>query len=302
MKIGIIGLGKMGSGVAERLAKTGYTVLGYDPSDTARQAAYALGISSVDNIAILASAVETVWLFVPAGDPVDDVLNILIPHMKTNSIIIDGGNSNFHDSVQRAQRCTQHNLFFIDCGTSGGIAGRTQGYSLMIGGDQHAYERLVPLLTAVAAPQGFGYMGPSGTGHYVKMIHNGIEYGIMQAYAEGLHLLKEGTFKDVPLDLATICRVWQHGALLRSYFLDLAHDVVRQDQQLTHISGEIFEGGTGRWTVDEAREHKIPVPVIEASLEVRTWSRATGGNYATKLIALIRHAFGGHAVNKKDQP
>jgi len=300
MKIGIIGLGKMGSGVAERLVKAKYTVLGYDPSDSARQAAHDLGISSVHDIATLASAVEIVWLFVPAGDPVDDVLNILIPHMNAHSIIIDGGNSNFHDSVQRAQRCSHHNIFFIDCGTSGGLGGRTQGYSLMIGGDQQAYERLVPLLTAVAAPQGFGYMGPSGTGHYVKMVHNGIEYGIMQAYAEGLHLLKEGSFKEVPLDLVTICRVWQHGALLRSYFLDLAHDVVRQDQQLTHVSGEIFEGGTGRWTVQEAHAHNIPVPVIEASLNVRTWSRTTGGNYATKLIALIRHAFGGHAVNKKD--
>jgi len=300
MKIGIIGLGKMGGGVAERLVNAGYTVIGYDPSESARTQASEYGIQLAADVATVACAVEIVWLFVPAGDPVDNVLNILVQHMHTGAIIIDGGNSNFHDSITRAKRCAQHNLFFVDCGTSGGLAGRTHGYSLMIGGDLHAYERIVPLLTAISAPHGFGYMGPSGTGHYVKMVHNGIEYGIMQAYAEGLHLLKEGTFKDVPLDLATICRVWQHGALLRSYFLDLVHDIVRNDQQLTDISGEIFEGGTGRWTVNEAHAHKVPVPVIEASLDVRTWSRTTGGNYATKLIARIRHAFGGHAVKKKD--
>ena len=168
----------------------------------------------------------------------------------------------------------------------------------MVGGDQNAYDTVYPLLAAIAAPKGLGRVGSSGAGHYVKMVHNGIEYGMLQAYAEGFQILKEGSFKDQNLDLHAISGIWLHGAVIRSWLLELAHDVFARDQQFKNISGEIQESGTGRWTVEEAQAHHIPTPIIKESLQMREWSRKTGGNYATKLIALLRNAFGGHAIKK----
>lgn len=298
MKLGIIGLGRMGAGIAKRVALYGHDVVGYDP---AVESLSSMGeITLVKNISEVALQCRVIWLMVPAGPIVDNVIKQLKPHLKAGDILIDGGNSNFHDSVRRAQELAAYNIYFLDCGTSGGIHGLEHGFCLMVGGDKKAYQETIPLFKAVAAPNGFGYMGKSGTGHYVKMIHNGIEYGLMQAYAEGFELIKEGSFKAEHLNLEEITRVWNHGAVIRSWLLELSHTIFTQDQDLQNISGEIEESGTGAWTVEEAHANAIEIPVIEKSLEVRRWSRQTGGNFATKVVALLRNAFGGHAFKKSN--
>jgi 6-phosphogluconate dehydrogenase len=295
MKVGIIGLGKMGNGVAARLRDAGHEVIGFDYSQAACQAARDMGVTIMPDLDTFARETAVAWLFVPAGDPVDAVLKSLMA-MSAHAIIIDGGNSKFTDSMRRAAECQQKNIYFLDCGTSGGVFGRENGYSLMVGGDEHAYKKVLPLLQAVATPGGVGHVGPSGAGHYVKMVHNGIEYGLMQAYAEGFDLIKNGSFKEQNLDLEKITGIWLHGSVIRSWLLELAHTIFKKDQRLDSIGGDIQESGTGSWTVDDAHKNKIPVPVIDQALKVRAWSRTTGGNYATKIVALLRNAFGGHSV------
>lgn len=298
MKLGIIGLGKMGAGIAQRVALYGHDVVGYDPMVESLPAMGELTV--VKNISEVAQQCRVIWLMVPAGEIVDAVIKQLKPHLKQGDIIIDGGNSNFHDSIRRAQELAAQQIFFLDCGTSGGIHGLEHGFCLMVGGDKKAYQEVVPLFKAIAAPHGFAYIGKSGTGHYVKMIHNGIEYGLMQAYAEGFELIKEGSFKEEHLNLEEITKVWNHGAVIRSWLLELSHTIFEKDQELQNVSGSIEESGTGAWTVEEAHKNSITVPVIEKSLEVRKWSRQTGGNFATRVVALLRNAFGGHAYKKID--
>jgi 6-phosphogluconate dehydrogenase len=299
MKCGVIGLGRMGGSLAYRAVQAGIAVVGFDRDERMAADAARCGVQVQGTLQELAVAVELVWLMVPAGDLVDTVLQEIMPHLKRGAIIIDGGNSHFKDSLRRAQVCAQKGIYFLDCGTSGGLHGRHEGFCLMIGGDAHAYEKAVPLFAALAAPGGFGRVGPSGAGHYVKMVHNGIEYGIMQAYAEGLQLMKEGSFQDAPLDLAQITGIWNHGSIIRSWLLTLSHDILQKDQTLATISGTIQESGMGKWTVDEAHQANVPVPVIENALKVRAQSRLTGGNFATKMVAMMRNAFGGHAVGPK---
>jgi len=293
MTIGLVGLGKMGNAIAERLVHAGNTVYGFDP--------HAINvhndIKKVSSLAELATHVHIFWLMVPAGKPVDDVIAALLPSLKPNDIIIDGGNSFFKDSIRRAQTLEKNTVNFIDCGTSGGIHGQEHGFSLMIGGKQEIFEKLRPLFSALAAPQGFDYFGPVGAGHYVKMVHNGVEYALLQAYGEGFHVLRAGHYKN--LDLHAIARVWSHGAVVRSWLTELLQDTFAHDQELKNISGYIEENKTGQWTLQEAQEHNIPTPTIEKSLEVREWSRKTGGNFATKVVALLRNAFGGHAVKSE---
>lgn len=298
LKLGIIGLGRMGAGIAERIVRAGHEVYGFDLDAHNTAQAQKHGVKIVAAVPDIATSVDVIWLMVPPGKPVDDVLNLLMPTLKKDCIIIDGGNSNFKDSMRRAQMVAQKDVSYLDCGTSGGLHGRESGYCLMVGGDKQAYDTVAPFLSLIAAPQGMAYVGPSGAGHYVKMVHNGIEYALLQGYAEGFQLLKEGTFKDVPLDLKQISNLWNHGSIIRSFLLELAHNVYKKDQEFKTVSGEIAEGGTGKWTVQEAHEHTIPVPLIEESLAVRARSRDTGGNYATKLVALLRNQFGGHAVKK----
>lgn len=298
MKVGIIGLGRMGAGIAERIVNSGYTVFGFDLDAHNTVLASNLGVHIVPKVIDIATKVDVIWLMVPPGKPVDDVLALLMPGLKTPCIIIDGGNSNFKDSIRRGQLVAQKNVSYLDCGTSGGLHGRQSGYCLMVGGDKKSYDSVAPLLSLIAAPNGMAHVGPSGAGHYVKMVHNGIEYALLQGYAEGFQLLKEGTFKDVPLDLEKISDLWNHGSIIRSFLLELTHNVYKKDQEFKNVSGEIAEGGTGKWTVQEAQEHGIPVPLIEESLAIRAQSRITGGNYATKLVALLRNQFGGHAVKK----
>ncbi|BDC35068.1 6-phosphogluconate dehydrogenase [Candidatus Dependentiae bacterium Noda2021] len=298
MKLGIIGLGRMGAGIAHRVATYGHDVVGFDPAITSATHKGLSEIVLAKNVAEVAQQCRIIWLMIPAGALVDEVIKQLKPHLKAGDILVDGGNSNFHDSIRRAQELAQNNIYFLDCGTSGGIHGLEHGFCLMVGGNKKAYDEVVPLFKAIATPHGFGYMGKSGSGHYVKMVHNGIEYGLMQAYAEGFELLKEGYFKDDNLNLEEITRVWNHGAVIRSWLLELSHTIFKHDQDLKNISGAIEESGTGQWTVDEAKSCNVEIPVIEKSLEVRRWSRQTGGNFATKVVALLRNAFGGHNVKK----
>lgn len=298
MNVGIIGLGRMGSGIAQRWLEAGYTVIGFDVDALLMQQAQELGVTTVRSAVDVTHHARIIWLMVPAGPIVDQVLKELLPRLQAGDIIIDGGNSKFTDSIRRAQMLAAHHIFFLDCGTSGGLYGKEHGYSLMVGGSKQAYDTAYPLFAAIAAPGGCGRVGESGAGHYVKMVHNGIEYGMLQAYAEGFQVLKEGSFKDQHLDLHAISDIWLHGAVIRSWLLELARDIFARDQEFKQIKGEIQESGTGRWTVEEAHAHTIPVPVIEESLKVREQSRKNGGNYATKLVALLRNAFGGHAVKK----
>lgn len=299
MNIGIIGLGKMGHGIAERVVASGMTVFGYDVDHNALQQARQIGVHCVDKLILLPEKTKVLWLMLPAGDMIDKTIDVLSPYLTSDHIIVDGGNSYFKDSIRRAQLLEKRGIHYLDCGTSGGVHGKEIGFSLMVGGDRVAYEDLIPLLQIIAAPQGYGLMGPSGSGHYVKMIHNGIEYALLQAYAEGFHIIKEGHYHTQHLDLAEITRVWQHGSIVRSYILDLAHQLFKQDQTLVDVSGEIEEGGTGRWALQEARDQHIPAPMLDDALRVRAFSRETGGNFATKVIAMLRYLFGGHAVHKK---
>jgi 6-phosphogluconate dehydrogenase len=301
MKIGVIGLGRMGSGIALRLIEHGHEAIGFDLNATLAQVSQAAGIKVVATLEELPTLVNIFWLMIPQGAPVDAVIKTLLPHLKAGDIIIDGGNSNFHDSIRHAKLLAEKSIYFLDCGTSGGLLGREIGYCLMVGGDRQAYEKVKPALEIIAAPNALGHVGPSGAGHYVKMVHNGIEYALLEAYAEGFHLIREGSYKNDHLDLEEITRIWSHGSVIRSWILDLSHDVFKKDQTLDTISGEIQDNGTGAWTVDDAHEHKVPVPLIEMSLENRVWSRKTGGNYATKMVAMLRNKFGGHTVTKKDE-
>lgn len=298
MNVAIVGLGRMGGGIAERWVHAGHFVQGFDLDAQNNNNARSLGVAVVETIAELAQQ-SVIWLMVPPGAAVDSVLNQLLPHVKPDTIIVDGGNSNFKDSIARAKRVREHHAWYLDCGTSGGLHGRTQGYCLMVGGERTAFDAVAPLLNAIAAQNAVLYVGPSGSGHYVKMVHNGIEYALMQAYAEGFQLIKEGSFKDSDLDLAGITNVWSHGSIIRSFLLELSHDIFKEDQKLTAISGEVAEGGTGKWTVEEAHAHQVPVRLIEDALEIRAESRKTGGNYATKVVALLRNKFGGHTFKKQ---
>jgi len=296
MTIGIVGLGRMGLSIAWRLRQAGHTVIGFDFSPEACAQAQEIGVDVVDTVATVAQKARILWLMVPQGQPVDDVLSSCKQNFQAGDIVIDGGNSYFRDSIRRHTELAKLQIFFIDCGTSGGLHGRDLGYCLMVGGDEHVYKKLIPLFQVISAPDGYAYMGPSGTGHYVKMVHNGIEYALLESYAEGFHMLKEGEFKN--LDLEKISHVWQNGSIVRSWLLNLAHEIFKQDQNFEKISGSIGENKTGQWTVDEAHQEHIPVPMIEKALAIRAWSRESGGNYATKLVALLRHQFGGHPVKK----
>lgn len=295
--IGVVGLGRMGSALVERLCKASHIVYAFDKNEHARAKVVEYGALSVASIAELVDAVTTVWLMVPVGAPVDMVLDSLLSSTNKNLVIIDGGNSHFADSIRRSERLMALGHSFLDCGTSGGLKGRELGFSLMIGGAKEVYQKVVPFFEAIAAPQGYAHVGPSGAGHYVKMVHNGIEYALLQAYAEGFHLLKDGRYKE--LDLAQITQVWQHGSVIRSWLLDLSHELFVHDQKLNDVEGSVEEGGTGRWTVEEAHVCKIPVDLIERSLQIRKESRLTGGSYATKVVAMLRNLFGGHTVKKR---
>lgn len=296
MKIGLIGLGKMGEAIAYRLSKSNFEVIAFDPN--IKQLNKIKNISFENSIEDVAKKTNIIWLMVPAGDITDSVINKLYKELSPDNIVIDGGNSNFHKTKKRYALLKEKNIHLLDCGTSGGTAGKLGGYSLMIGGDKDSFKKTEEIFKSIAAPNGYNYMGPSGAGHYVKMIHNGIEYSLLQSYAEGFDLLKNNNnYKN--LDLEIITDTWLNGSVIRSWILELCKNIFAQDQKLNSISGSIGENKTGRWTIEEAKEQNIPMHLLNKSLEIREKSRKTDGNYGTKVVAMLRNQFGGHIVKKQ---
>jgi 6-phosphogluconate dehydrogenase len=297
MKFALIGLGKMGEALAYRAVQAGHEVFGFDVNSDNALSAQNAGVQIVESIESFADKnIHLFWLLVPQGAIVDRVIAQLKPMLTPGDIIVDGGNSKFTDSMRRSQELASEGVYFIDCGTSGGIHGRENGFCLMVGGDKKAYDVIEPVLQSIATLDGCAYVGPSGAGHYVKMVHNGIEYGILQAYAEGFDLLKNGQFQNVPLELEKIAALWNHGSVIRSWILELVEEIMKEDSHLDTISGNIASTGMGQWTAESADAYHVPVDVLKASLQVRKWSEKTGGNYATKIVAMLRNKFGGHAV------
>lgn len=296
MKVGIIGLGKMGNAIAYRLSKGCHEVIGFDLNEENKKKIEKFGAKIAKNLEELSEKVNIIWLMVPAGKPVDDILEKLLPILSKGSILIDGGNSHFTDSIRRSKNCELKGITFLDCGTSGGLQGRAIGFCLMIGGNKNEFEKLKPIFEVIATSNGHSYIGPSGSGHYIKMIHNGIEYALLESYSEGFNLLKHGFYKN--LDLEKISNLWLHGSIIRSWILELTNNIFKTDQNLNNILGPIGGGQTGTWTIQEAQKQNISVPLIEESLEIREKSEITDGNYATKLVAALRHEFGGHQIKK----
>ncbi|KZC43057.1 MULTISPECIES: phosphogluconate dehydrogenase (NAD(+)-dependent, decarboxylating) [Rhodanobacter] len=301
MELGMVGLGRMGANMAERLVKGGHKVTGFDPSADARQAAAANGIAPVASLAALVAALpapRVIWLMVPAGKVTDDTVSALLPLLAKGDTLIDGGNSNYKDTLRRAQRYAERELGYVDCGTSGGVWGLKEGYSMMIGGDKPTVESLRPIFEtlAPAKDQGWGHVGPVGSGHFTKMVHNGIEYGMMQAYAEGFAILKHK--QEFALDLHQVGEIWRTGSVVRSWLLDLATDALGKNPNMDGIAPYVVDSGEGRWTVDAAMELSVSAPVITLSLMERYRSRDSD-SFADKLLASLRNEFGGHAIKKE---
>ncbi len=298
MDIAMIGLGRMGANMAERLHRGGHRVIGVDPGEAARTAAAARGFevdaSLADALARL-PVPRVVWLMVPAGEVVDQTLASLAPHLSEGDVVIDGGNSYYKDSMRRSAQLLQDDVTYLDCGTSGGVWGLQEGYSLMIGGDKATVERLGDIFRtlAPAADRGWSHVGPSGAGHYCKMIHNGIEYGMMQAYAEGFALMQRKA--EFNFDLADVARTWQHGSVVRSWLLDLSVDALDKNPQLEGIAPYVPDSGEGRWTVAEAIDLDVSAPVITLSLLERLRSRE-GNSYSDRMLSALRNQFGGHQM------
>jgi 6-phosphogluconate dehydrogenase len=300
MELGMIGLGRMGANMAERLLRGGHRVVGFDPNAQARASLEAKGAASAGSLEELVAqlpAPRTLWLMVPAGAITDQTIEKLLPLLAPGDAIVDGGNSNYKDTQRRAAQAAARKIDYVDSGTSGGIWGLAEGYSLMIGGDKAAVERLTPIFQTLAPAKdsGWGHVGPVGSGHYTKMIHNGIEYGLMQAYAEGFAILQHKT--EFALDLHQVAEIWRNGSVVRSWLLDLTADALAKNPQMSGIAPHVDDSGEGRWTVAEAIDLNVPAPVITASLLERLRSR-DDDSYADKLLAALRNEFGGHAIKK----
>ena len=302
MDLGMVGLGKMGSRMTQRLLGAGHQVFVFDRNKVAIQEAEVHGAVGAESLQDLVAEMETpraIWIMVPAGDPTENTVSELASMMSASDVIIDGGNSNYKDSQRRAEKLQENGIDLLDCGTSGGLWGLKQGYSLMIGGKDSAIKMLTPIFESLApaVDKGWGHVGPSGAGHFVKMIHNGIEYGMMQAYAEGFEIMKAKTALD--LDLHQIAEIWRFGSVVRSWLLDLTASALEDDQDLSSIRAWVADSGEGRWTVAEAIDLDIPAPVITLSLLMRLISRQDDA-FAAKMLAAMRNQFGGHAMKKQD--
>ncbi len=301
MEIAMIGLGRMGANMALRLMRGGHRVVGFDPSEAARHALEGSGAQTAASLAALVqklAAPRSVWLMVPAGEITDATVTGLQPLLSAGDTIIDGGNSNYRDTQRRAQAVAARGIDYVDSGTSGGVWGLAEGYSLMIGGDAAVVARLAPIFEtlAPARDRGWGRVGPVGAGHYTKMIHNGIEYGLMQAYAEGFSILQHKT--EFNLDLHQIAEIWRYGSVVRSWLLDLTADALEKNPTLHGIAPYVADSGEGRWTLAEAIELGVPAVVIGASLLERLRSRDTD-SFSDKLLAAMRNQFGGHAIKSE---
>ena len=300
MELGMIGLGRMGGNMAQRLLKGGHRVVTYDRNADAVAEARsqgAVGTSSMEELAAQLAPPRAVWVMVPAGEPTDDTIDGLIPLLEAGDTVLDGGNSNYKDSMRRGKKLSGHDIEFLDVGTSGGIWGLSEGYCLMVGGKLEAFQRLEPIFQTLApgADKGYSHVGPSGAGHFVKMVHNGIEYGLMQAYAEGFEIM--GAKTEFQLDLSRIAETWRYGSVVRSWLLDLAAASLAEDPKLEGLQSYVDDSGEGRWTVQESVDLAVPAPVITLSLQQRFRSRQEqplGG----KVLAALRNQFGGHSVRK----
>ncbi len=301
MKIGMIGLGRMGANMAQRLMRGGHQLVGFDPKLEVRKDLETKGAAAAESLSALVAklpAPRTLWLMVPAGAITDTTLATLLPLLTTADTVIDGGNSNYQDTLRRATTFAEKDINYIDCGTSGGVWGLAEGYSMMIGGDVAAVERLRPIFEtlAPAKDKGWGRVGPVGSGHFTKMIHNGIEYGMMQAYAEGFSILQHKS--EFNLDLHQIADIWRNGSVVRSWLLDLTAAALEKNPAMTGIAPYVDDSGEGRWTVAEAIDLNVSAPVITLSLLERLRSR-DNDSYSDKLLAAMRNQFGGHAVKKE---
>ncbi len=298
MELGMIGLGKMGGNMTRRLLRGGHRVVAHDRIGARTQEMMEEGAEAAFSLEELVGKLtppRVVWTMLPAGDVTESAIEALLPLLSKGDVIVDGGNSNYTDTLRRGARLREHGLHLVDVGTSGGIWGLSEGYSMMIGGEKAVVERLRPIFVTLApAPdKGWGYVGPAGAGHFVKMVHNGIEYGVMQAYAEGFEILRAKEGFD--LDLHQIAEIWRYGSVIRSWLLGLIAVVLEEDQDLSDIKGWVADSGEGRWMVAEAINLDVPAPVITMSLLMRFVSRQEG-SYAAKLLAAMRKGFGGHVV------
>ncbi|MFP4323513.1 MAG: phosphogluconate dehydrogenase (NAD(+)-dependent, decarboxylating) [Anaerolineales bacterium] len=302
MQIGMVGLGKMGANMTRRLLQGGHTVVVTDLNAEAIAAAENDGASGVESLAELVSqlsAPRVVWLMVPAGAPTENSLTTLADLLDAGDIVIDGGNSNYKDTLRHAEHLRAQGVHLVDVGTSGGVWGLTEGYSMMVGGTEEAVNTVRPVLETLAPgpEQGWGHVGPPGSGHFVKMVHNGIEYGLMQAYAEGFDIMRAKTEFD--LDLHQIAEIWRFGSVVRSWLLDLTANALAEDPDLDAIAPWVSDSGEGRWTVFESIDLDVPAPVIYTSLMARFVSRQEN-SFAARLLAAMRNQFGGHAVKKRE--
>jgi 6-phosphogluconate dehydrogenase len=299
MDIGMIGLGRMGANMTVRLLQGGHRVVVSDLSAEAVAASVAEGAVGAASLGELVEKLpprRAIWMMVPAGAPVDSTIAQLTPLLAKGDVLIDGGNSNYHDSVRRAETVAASGIEYVDSGTSGGIWGLKEGYCLMVGGSDDAVSFVEPVLKTLAPPDGYAHVGPSGAGHFVKMVHNGIEYGMMAAYGEGFELLAGSKFD---IDLHQVADVWRHGSVVRSWLLDLAERAFEKDPRLAAIAGFVQDSGEGRWTVQEALDQDVPLPIITLSL-MRRFSSRQDASFSAKVQAALRNEFGGHAIVAAD--
>lgn len=299
MKIGFIGLGKMGAQMVERLLQRGHQVAAYDLSEQARSAIVKKGSEAVMSLPELVKKLASpriVWVMLPAGEPTEETINALTPLLGKGDTVIDGGNSYYKDSLRRSEELKKKDIAFLDAGTSGGVWGLKIGYCLMIGGEKEAFEKVEPVFKALAPDDGYAHVGKSGAGHFVKMVHNGIEYAMLQAYGEGFEVMEAK--KEFNLNLRRIAGLWNHGSVVRSWILELAEDAFKKNPHLEGVEGFVADSGEGRWTVAEAISEDVPAPVITLSLLERMRSRQKE-SFSAKTIAALRNEFGGHEVKKK---
>lgn len=300
MDIAMVGLGKMGANMVQRLLLDGHRVVVSDINEDAVKTAVSAGAVGSDSVADMVTRLphpRIVWVMVPSGKITESVINQVAEQLETDDIIIDGGNSNYKDTMRRSEELAQKGIRMIDVGTSGGVWGLKEGYSMMVGGSDEAVTAVTPALKTLApAPdQGWGHVGPNGAGHYVKMVHNGIEYGLMQAYAEGFDIMRAK--KGFEFDLHQIAEIWRHGSVVRSWLLDLTAKALSEDQEFTDIEGYVPDSGEGRWTIFDSIDLDVPAPVITLALQMRFISRDEN-QYWAKMLSAMRNQFGGHAIKK----